>query len=483
MKEDRRRLGALNPEPEGGAGWPDTDAGRRARAQVDARLDSTALDLQPAPAPRMRLALMIGAPALVILLAVGLPLLFLRGRDTLDLPMPLATTVPQASTITSEPAATTTAAVGAAEWVFQGPVLDKQGVGPQLCSYMLDSLPPQCQGVPVAGFDWADIPWAESAGDTTWAEARLVGTFDGETFTLTRPPAEPEPAEAIDEDYFVTPCPEPPGGWVVTDPVLATEEAFEAARMYAEAQADYSALWIDYLVDPSEGIDLGPATFVLNVQFTGDLAGHEAALRAMYGGPLCVTQGIRSQAELEAILPGIEVALNSAEARAAGIFGPVSGYAADTLRGVVVAQVFLVTEGGQAWADQRWGAGLVEVHGMLVPYTAGEEDGFPLHLYVSNQSTEIDPVAVRITVDGQVVVDQDFAALGLHNWILFELELTPGEHEVRAIAPDADAELVETFVVEDEQWAVIDFWFWTGPEDSQAPRFTWVIQDQPIHFL
>jgi hypothetical protein len=90
---------------------------------------------------------------------------------------------------------------------------------------------------------------------------------------------------------------------------------------------------------------------------------------------------------------------------------------------------------------------------------------------------------VTINVDGRMVVDQEFEALGLHNWILFELELTPGEHEVRAMAQDAGADLLETFVVEGEQWAVIDFWFWTGPEDSQAPRFTWVIQDQPIYFL
>jgi len=374
MKKDHRDLEGLNPEPDGGAGWPGTDAGRRARSRLDSRLDAAVLDPAPPAASRLRLALMIGAPALVVLLAVGLPLLLLRGGTTPDTtagPAATAPTTAAASTTTSEPPATTTTPVGSVEWVFQGPVLDKQGVGPQLCSYMLDSLPPQCRGVPVAGFDWADVPWAESAGDTTWAEARLVGTFDGETFTLTRPPAEPEPAEAIDEDPFATPCPEPASGWVVTDPALATEEAFEAARVYAEAQPGYAALWIDYLVDPSEGMDLGPATFVLNVQFTGDLAGHEAALRAMYGGPLCVTQGIRPQAELEAILPGIEVALNSAEARAAGIFGPVSAYAADSIRGVVGAQVFLVAEGGQAWADQRWGPGLVELHGMLVPLSGG----------------------------------------------------------------------------------------------------------------
>jgi len=481
MKKDDRDLEGLNPEPDGGAGWPGTDAGRRARSRLDSRLDAAVLNPAPAAASRLRLALMIGAPALVVLLAVGLPLLLLRGGTTPDTTAgPSATAPPTtAAATTTEPATTTTAADGPSEWVFQGAVLDKQGVGPQLCSYLLDSLPPQCQGVPVTGLDWADVPWAESAGDTTWAAAWLVGTFDGETFTLTRPPAEPEPAEAIDEDPFATPCPEPAGGWVVTDPALATEEAFEAALMYAEAEADYSALWIDYLVDPSEGMDLGPATFVLNVQFTGDLAGHGAALRAMYGGPLCVTQGVRPQAQLEALLPEVQAVLASPEARAAGVFGPVSFYNLDGRTGAIEVQVFLATEGAQAWADGRWGPGVVELLSVLVP--AEGESAFPLHVYVSNQSTEIDPVAVRITVDGQVVVEQEFEALGLHNWIPFELELTPGEHEVRAVAPDAGAELVETFLVEGEQWAVIAFW--ADPTGGEAPRFTWRIQGEPVYFL
>lgn len=44
----------------------------------------------------------------------------------------------------------------------------------------------------------------------------------------------------------------------------------------------------------------------------------------------------------------------------------------------------------------------------------------------------------------------------------------------------ADAELVETFVVEGEQWAVIDFW--AGPEESETPRFTRFIQAEPVGF-
>ena len=378
MNKDDRNLDGLNPEPEGGAGWPGTDSGRRARARLDSRLDAAGLEPAPAPASRLRLALMIGAPALVVLLAVGLPLLLLRGgasRDTTSGPAATAPSTTAAPTTTEPTTTTTVALVADAEYEFNGMVLDKAGVGPQLCMAVEESLPPQCQGMPVIGLDWADVPWAESAGDTTWAEARLVGYFDGETFTLSRPPAVLEPQSRPDEDPFATPCPEPPGGWMVTNAALATQEAFEAARGYAEAQADYAALWIDYLVEPSEAEGLSPATFVLNVRFTGNLAGHEAALREIYGGPLCVTAGAQvTEAELRSIQEQVHLALNTPEAVAVGIYagyGQTTGV--DTLRGVVVATVFVVIDDAraQAWLDARWGPGLVEVHGMLQPFSGG----------------------------------------------------------------------------------------------------------------
>jgi hypothetical protein len=222
--------------------------------------------------------------------------------------------------------------------------------------------------VPVVGLAWADIPWAETAGDTTWAEARLVGTFDGEQFTLT---GAPEPAEWGSEpegDPFASPCPEPDGGWVVTDPALADDAAFETARVYAEAQADYAGLWLD-----QQGIAwgedaVGSGSFVLNVAFTGDLAGHEADLRAMYGGPLCVSGAERTAAELEQIQAGLPVVLTSAEAEAAGIYAAGgASYATDVMQNAVVATVFAVTGDGQAWLDARYGEGAVILSSMLVP--------------------------------------------------------------------------------------------------------------------
>jgi hypothetical protein len=368
MDDDRRRLESLNPEPDGGRGWPDADAGRRTRARVEARLEATALGLETASAARKHTAWLIAAPALVVALAVGLPLLFLRGSDTPGTSSAArATTMPaETSTTTAPPVTTTTLPVVAIEYQFSGMVLDKAGVGPQLCMAVEESLPPQCRGVPVVGLDWAAVPWAETAGDTTWAEALLAGTFDGEQFTLTQAPERADGQPAPEPDPFASPCPEPSGGWVIADAERATEAAFDAAQAYAAAQPEYAGLWIDQLgtIAGEGGFDV--ASFVLNVTFTGRVADHEAALREIYGGPLCVSRAERSAAELDAIVAGLPVVLASAEAEAAGIYASVgASYGTDMVRNVVVATVFAVTGDGQAWVDARYGAGAVVLSSML----------------------------------------------------------------------------------------------------------------------
>jgi hypothetical protein len=368
MNKDRRRLESLNPEADGGRGWPDTDAGRRTHGRVEARLDATTLGLEAAPAVRKHTAWLIAAPALVVALAVGLPLLFLRGSGTAGTSSaPAATTAPgTAGTTGAPPVTTSTLPVPPIEYQFSGMVLDKAGVGPQLCLFVAESLPPQCEGVPVVGLDWAAVPWAETAGGTTWAEALVVGTFDGEQFTLTQAPERADDEPASEVDPFASPCPEPSGGWVVIDAGRATQGGFDAAQSYAAAQPEYAGLWIDQLgATVGEG-GFDAASFVLNVTFTGDPAGHEAALREIYGGPLCVGGAERTAAELDSIAAELPTVLSSAEAEAAGIYARTgASYATDVMRNVVVATVFAVIGDGQAWVDARYGAGTVVLSSML----------------------------------------------------------------------------------------------------------------------
>jgi hypothetical protein len=104
----------------------------------------------------------------------------------------------------------------------------------------------------------------------------------------------------------------------------------------------------------------------------------------------------------------------------------------------------------------------------------------PLTLYVSNQSFEDANVHIIITVDEIVVVDQNFAVEGQHNWITFEPDLGPGEHTLTATS-NTGAELTVEFSTEVGQprWAVVDYWWY--PEEG--PRaFTFGISDEPLAF-
>jgi heat shock protein HslJ len=102
-----------------------------------------------------------------------------------------------------------------------------------------------------------------------------------------------------------------------------------------------------------------------------------------------------------------------------------------------------------------------------------------LHLWVSNQSFEVDPASVEIHIDDQQVVCDDFFVEGQHNWILFNLTMEPGEHVLRAVRTDGTAELTETFDLGKERWAVVDFWFY--PEDG-SEEFTFSVHDEPVGF-
>lgn len=60
--------------------------------------------------------------------------------------------------------------------------------GPRLCAGMIaDSLPPQCTGPAIVGWDWDAVEGEAAAAGTTWGEYRMQGTWDGDAFTPDRP--------------------------------------------------------------------------------------------------------------------------------------------------------------------------------------------------------------------------------------------------------------------------------------------------------
>lgn len=217
-------------------------------------------------------------------------------------------------------------------------VLD-DGDGPELClGAIAESLPPQCSGLPMTGWEWTEHPEHERAGGVRWGSFAVTGSYDGESFAVT----DATPAALYDamaqepEEPLGTPCEE------VSDAIdasKATPEAMDATMNAAAALPDLAMVWLDE--------DL------INVAVTEDPERARATLRETWGGLLCVSTAEHTQRELEAIqrelnaLPGF---LSSGSTRP------------DHL------SVTVVHDDGslQEQVDQEYGKGLVEVSSALV---------------------------------------------------------------------------------------------------------------------
>jgi hypothetical protein len=103
----------------------------------------------------------------------------------------------------------------------------------------------------------------------------------------------------------------------------------------------------------------------------------------------------------------------------------------------------------------------------------------PFQLYVSNQSFDIDPVDIAVSLDDVQVICQEFHVEGQHNWVLFELALDPGHHRITAAGNHGATTFQAEFDLESERWAVLDFWH--HPDDGPQ-EFSFSIHDGPIGF-
>ncbi|MDT0321683.1 hypothetical protein [Streptomyces millisiae] len=248
---------------------------------------------------------------------------------------------------TEEPSAPLGASV-VEEPVYEGTavgVLESGDEGPRLCWAMMESMPPQCAGgVEVVGWDWSGLD-AESQLGTTWGSYDVVGTWDGERFTLTEPPTAPSPPPAP-EDTFEAPCPEPEGGWEPVDRALVEDGA--AGEVIADASTidTYAGGWVDERAD----------TTIVTVTFTDDPAPYEERLRELWDGPLCLTTAERNYAELVAIQE--DLVAEFPEVDSAGV---------DDTRNAVAATVLVVTPALEAALAERFGEGAVVLDGMLSP--------------------------------------------------------------------------------------------------------------------
>ena len=235
-----------------------------------------------------------------------------------------------------------------------GTVLESPEHGPELCLCgVAESFPPQCGGVPLRGWDWAEVQDEQSANGTTWGSYSVTGGYDGSTLTLTEPPTPPRSSgqDPALQDPFPTPCPVPEGGWRVVGPGPTGQEGVHDAQELAGAAPDFAGLWIDQ-PPPGDAPETPPPPeqVVLNVAFTGDLERHEAELRRVWAGPLCVSELPRPYSELTRIQDEL---VSGGVAEQLGLQPLGSG--SDQVRSVVQLLVVSATPEQQAAIEERYG--------------------------------------------------------------------------------------------------------------------------------
>lgn len=239
-----------------------------------------------------------------------------------------------------------------------------EGEGPVFCvGGVQESLPPQCGGPKIRGWDWAGLEH-ERAGEVRWGEFTLRGTYEKGVFTLRGEPGPFIPYESSDDlNAIEVPCEEPDGGWPMPDPGLTSNENLQAAIRAAETETDSAGAWIDYLTEPTSEREMEAegSNIVLVLSFTGDAERHESEARQHWGGALCIWIHERTQRELGEI----QSALGDPWIKEMGIETTWSDR--DVTTGIVSVGVIVTTPAFEAELARRHGEGVVRVVPALIP--------------------------------------------------------------------------------------------------------------------
>jgi hypothetical protein len=244
-------------------------------------------------------------------------------------------------------------------------VLQSRDHGPQLCLTGMAGWLPACRGLPIPNWRWDQVQGEQAAGGTTWGRYRLVGTYDGASFTVTRAAlAPPERQPSHQEQFKHAPkpgCPQPQGGWAVPDSARRSDRYLEPLTRMARAQPDFAGLWVSYLAPMGNNVAEDPGEFVLSVAFTGELARHEATLRPLWGGRLCVTRQQRSYRQLLRI----QRELQGGAGRVLGL--RVLGSGIRESANAVTLEVVVLEARAREALEARYGAGAVQATAVLTP--------------------------------------------------------------------------------------------------------------------
>jgi hypothetical protein len=200
--------------------------------------------------------------------------------------------------------------------------------------------------MPITNWDWDAVPGEERMSGVRWGDYHVVGTYDGDSFTLTETPGPFEAPPPGPRNVVRTPCEEPAGGWPVPDPSRTRDADYRRAINVAENEPDFAGAWIDGT--PTE----------LTLAFTGNLRQHEVEARRDWGGALCVWQFERTFDELRRIQRDLEATSRELGLQLLSTSDAV--YRNQVELGVVFADDDALRE-----IEERYGPGTVKVESAL----------------------------------------------------------------------------------------------------------------------
>ena len=152
-----------------------------------------------------------------------------------------------------------------------GTVLDDSDDVALCMGAIMESYPPQCNGVPLDDWTWEGVEGSESSGDITWGAYAVYATYDGERLTRTDPP--------IMLALFDTVAPEDPTGGIegsTPDDELTRVRDDISARLGADALSvgtERGYVWVQVVWDD------GTLQDAVDAEYGEDVAVVTSALR------------------------------------------------------------------------------------------------------------------------------------------------------------------------------------------------------------
>ncbi|UCH78613.1 MAG: hypothetical protein JSU81_01290, partial [Candidatus Coatesbacteria bacterium] len=117
---------------------------------------------------------------------------------------------------------------------------------------------------------------------------------------------------------------------------------------------------------------------------------------------------------------------------------------------------------------------------VVAPGLAAAAATYPLTLYVANQSFDLNPVDIKVTLDGDVVAQGIYFAATGRNWRRYDLSLGPGRHVLHAVTRKGAAGLRREFRVGGPRWAAVAFRFRSPAHGSGTIRYFYFdIRERP----